>query len=439
MKNKYDTSVVFLYAMGKENLLPVDFRRKIPYSTISTWRKADYSHYLGHEFRYHFNDAFKSFELQNENKRLKSEMYALARSWITLSHILLPLIKKSNNNKGEQFKVLTTINYLKGHWGLNRTLKLLGLSKPLYYQWLLEARFQCFDSYSQLCVKRHPHQLQIKEIQKIKSILTDPETSHWPINSLQADALRKKKIVASLYSWYKYARFWGIKRKLIKKQKKTTGLVARYSNEYLHVDTTFYPLIDGKKICISFIMDNYSKMILGFHVAANNNFEIVRNSLKNALKVIATHPDQKHSYLVADGGKENHNKNLEAFISNLSKHKITKIRALKDIRFSNSPVEAIHRIIKGRYLRNRKFESIKAIRNYLMWAVEDYNMLRPHYKHQPRTPYEVYFGIPLDFDIRQRVKRAITERVKNNKCAKCLQCSGCSNINLQNNRKDWDL
>lgn len=31
MKNKYDTSAVFLYAMGKENLL-VDFRRKIPYS-----------------------------------------------------------------------------------------------------------------------------------------------------------------------------------------------------------------------------------------------------------------------------------------------------------------------------------------------------------------------------------------------------------------------
>lgn len=108
MKNKYDTSVVFLYAMGKENLLPEEFRKRILYSTISTWRKTDYSNYLGHEFRYHFNEAFKSFELQNENKRLKSEMYAIARSWINLSHILLPLIKKSNNNKEEQFKVLET-------------------------------------------------------------------------------------------------------------------------------------------------------------------------------------------------------------------------------------------------------------------------------------------------------------------------------------------
>ncbi|MBA3706795.1 MAG: DDE-type integrase/transposase/recombinase [Bacteroidetes bacterium] len=232
--------------------------------------------------------------------------------------------------------------------------------------------------------------------------------------------------MASLYSWYKYARMWGIQKKLIKKQRKTVGLIATCPNEYLHVDTTFYPLIDGKKICISFVMDNYSKMILGFHVASSNTFEIVRRSLGNALKVIATHPGQKHSYLVADGGKENHNQYIEAFIKKLSKHKITKIRALKDIRFSNSPVEAVHRTIKGRYLRNRKFESIKALRSYLKWAVEDYNVARPHYKHRPRTPHEVYFGIPLDFDIRKRVKQAIKARVKNNKCSKCVQCTGCS-------------
>jgi len=58
IKNKYDTSVVFLYAVGKENLLPAEFRKQIPYSTISSWRKADYSRYMGHEFRYFFDDAF---------------------------------------------------------------------------------------------------------------------------------------------------------------------------------------------------------------------------------------------------------------------------------------------------------------------------------------------------------------------------------------------
>ena len=141
------------------------------------------------------------------------------------------------------------------------------------------------------------------------------------------------------------------------------------------------------------------------------------------------HPDQKHSFMVTDGGKENHNKNIDEFISKLSKHKITKIRALKDIRFSNSPVEAVHRTMKGRYLRNRKFESIKALENYLKWAVNDYNKVRPHYKHRPRTPEEVYFNTALGFDIRKRVKAAIKERVKNNKCANCQQCGKCCTKN----------
>lgn len=430
MKNKYDTSVVFLYSIGKEKLLPPAFRKQIPYSTISTWRKTNFGNYLGHEYRYFFDEAFKNFEYAAEIRKMKSLLMGISRSWLSLSHIILPLVKQSNGNKELQAKILEAVHHLRNKLGLDKTLKLIGLSKPLYYQWELEARFECFDSYTQLCVKRHPQQLHVNEILRIKKMLTAPETDHWPINSIQGHALREKQLVASLYSWYKYARLWGIKKKLIKKQRKTIGLIAKAPNEYLHVDTTFYPLIDGKQICISFVMDNYSKMILGYHVAAANTFDIVRRSLANALKVVATHPHQKHSYLVADGGKENHNKYIDAFISKLSKHKITKIRALKDIRFSNSPVEAVHRTIKGRYLRNRKFESIKAVTNYLKWAVEDYNKVRPHYKHRPRTPYEVYFNIPLNFDIRKRVKKAITDRVKKNKCTNCMQCkNGCKMLN----------
>ena len=164
MKNKYDTSVIFLYAIGREHLLPHDCRKKIPYSTISTWRHTNYGNYLGHEFRYHFNDAFKSFELQQKNTQLRITLRSLARSWLTLSNIILPMVKKANNNKKAQGKILKAVDYLKQQFGLDKTLKLLGLSKPLYYQWVLEARFDCFDSYTQLCVRRHPQQLETKEI-----------------------------------------------------------------------------------------------------------------------------------------------------------------------------------------------------------------------------------------------------------------------------------
>jgi len=45
----------------------------------------------------------------------------------------------------------------------------------------------------------------------------------------------------------------------------------------------------------------------------------------------------------------------------------------------------------------------------------------------------VYFGIPLDFDVRERVKKAIKQRVSNNKCAGCKQCTmGCKQLTKNN-------
>jgi hypothetical protein len=426
MKNKYDSSVVFLYAIGKEAMLPYEFRKQIPYSTITSWRKTDYSRYLGHEFRYFFEDALSSAEITFRYAKMKKLVSSLARAWVSLSHLVVPFVKNSCEQKPNRIFVLRAINFLREQFGLDRALKLTGISKTLFYQWTLEARFECFDSYTQLCVKRHPHQLQNDEIIKIKRMLTDPETFHWPVVSVAGDALRKRQLIASLGSWYKYSKLFGIKKKLIKKQKKKVGLIATMPNEYLHVDTTFYPLMDDRMMCICFVMDNYSKMILGFHVATKNGFDVVRKTMKNALKIIEKHPDQKnkHSVLVADGGTENHNRFIDEFLSKLSKHKITKVRALKDIRFSNSPVEAIHKTIKGCYLRNRKFESMSALKKYLDWAVKDYNELRPHYKHRPRTPYEVYFNIPLKFDVTKRMKEAVQRRVRNNKCSECKQCTG---------------
>jgi hypothetical protein len=99
MRSKYDTSVI-----GKEKLLSADFRKKIPYSTISSWRKMDCSKYLGHEFRYHFNDAFKVFEMKSENARLRSLMFGISRSWLSLSYLILP--EQLQSGKRLQFKNL---------------------------------------------------------------------------------------------------------------------------------------------------------------------------------------------------------------------------------------------------------------------------------------------------------------------------------------------
>lgn len=421
MKQKYDSSVVYLYATGNEALLPKEFRQQIPYTTISTWRKIDYSTYIGNEFRYFFDEAFEGAQAKFKYRQLKRTMIAFARSWVKLSSAIKPVLRNAGKDKKLQENVLDAISYMENYLGIDKTLKLLGISKTLYLQWLLESRFDCFDSYTALCVKRHPHQLGTKEIGKIKTMLSDPEYDHWPIVSIASLALRKKQIIASLFSWYKYARIFGITKKLVKKDFKTEGLNASYPNEYLHADLTEV-YVAGQKAYIAFVMDNYSKMILGFQVGENKSFEIVKGALRKAIEVIVTHPKHDHSYLVTDGGRENHNKNIDNFIARISNHKVTKIRALKDIQFSNSPVEAVHRTMKGRYLKKRIFGSIAELSEFLEWAVNDYNKLRPHYKHAPKTPYEVYFDLPLGFDLIKRRKQAVQDRISNNKCSKCIQC-----------------
>ena len=103
-------------------------------------------------------------------------------------------------------------------------------------------------------------------------------------------------------------------------------------------------------------------------------------------------------------------------------HRVKRITALKDIEFSNSHEEAIHGTLKGRYLPKEKFYSAQEVTDHLAWAVNDYNELRPHYKHQPRTPYEVYYNIPLNFDLKARMKTAMKKRIQTNLNGKCTIC-----------------
>lgn len=76
-KRKYDTSIVMLYLMGKEHLLPHSFRKQIPFSTISSWRKVDYSYYIGHEYRFLFEDRWDVLVLQEQVTTLKRQLSAI--------------------------------------------------------------------------------------------------------------------------------------------------------------------------------------------------------------------------------------------------------------------------------------------------------------------------------------------------------------------------
>lgn len=193
-----------------------------------------------------------------------------------------------------------------------------------------------------------------------------------------------------------------------------TGLIATVPNEYWHADTTYYEIHSAKKICITFVMDNYSKMILGFAVNEKHCFALIKEALTNAVQTATRHRDCNSSYLDTDGGGEDQSDEIHQFLRTLANHKLTQLVALKDIQFSISPVEAIHRILKRRYLQNQKFRTLEELSDFLRLAVQDYNCKHSHCHLQLKTPEGAYFGIPLPFHPKQRMLEAVKQRVQKN-------------------------
>ncbi len=229
----------------------------------------------------------------------------------------------------------------------------------------------------------------------------------------------------SLSAWYKYVQLLGLKRRFIRPPDKTKGIVSTAPNQFLHVDTTFYPLPDGTKAAIVFVSDNFSKYILGWACSLRHSAQNVIEALQMAMQTIRKyHPDQLVSILVSDGGCENNALSVEEWLEITEDPKITKLIALKDIAFSNSPIEAIHKIMK-RYIRKRDPQNFQQLTHGLPDHILDYTAIRPHGSLKGYTPLEAYSlkFLSLSMDFTQKIRLARDQRVILNKAQGCKTCS----------------
>ena len=99
----------------------------------------------------------------------------------------------------------------------------------------------------------------------------------------------------------------------------------------------------------------------------------------------------------------------------------TKVIALKDISFSNSPVEAINKIMK-RYLRYFMPNTFEKLVDCLKLIVKDYNEVRPHGSLDGLTPMEAYTNatVKINFSIEKIYAKAL--RILENKKLNCTIC-----------------
>jgi len=213
-------------------------------------------------------------------------------------------------------------------------------------------------------------------------------------------------------------RGWRRPRQRVHPRKPTVGVRATQPNMAWHVDTTILKLLDGTRAHIHAVIDNFSRKILAWTVAARLEPTPTCQVLLAAGKhlVSASRP-----LLYADSGIENVN---TAVHDTLLTACLDRVLAQVDVTFSNSMIEAFWRSLKHQWLYLNSLDSLERLRALVEFYVEQHNTQMPHAAFSGQTPDEMYFGTAADLPAELAVARDLARgaRLAANRGLSCDRC-----------------
>lgn len=381
--NSYHTCIKQL---ARTNSLPTKYANSINRSTLWRWKQESNEKYLGHELSN--IEILQQFLERRESIPIINSYLKIALTFSSLIRRNTQICKLLSQNK--EILVRTILRY-RPYVKISFILRLLNLSPSVFYHWKNQVLYPCKTSAMQLCRRIYPNQLTEKETNKMKILLNSPEFKYWPVSSIAHYSRRNNILHISLATWYNYIRKLGIIRPAhTKKLKHKTGIRADHPHEIWHADITIVRCLNGMKYYVYLLMDNYSRFILNCQVAEKVSARIRLNSIRRAYQEYLIDGDGD-TLLLVDGGSENNNQCVDSYI-NSKKRSIRKLIAGKDIRFSNSMVEAQNKLIKYHYLFKHTFQDINELKKLLSWIIQDYNYRRPHHSLGGLTPFEALKG-----------------------------------------------
>jgi len=150
------------------------------------------------------------------------------------------------------------------------------------------------------------------------------------------------------------------------------GLEIKGINQVVQTDITYF-WMNGRFGYLVFIIDVYSRLIVGYH--ASSGLESVAN-MKALEMMIKLRERENLKGLIhhSDRGSQYHSKE---YLKALTDHGI-KI-SMCDKAWENAYTERINRTIKNEYLRHRKIDSLEKLRKNMDIDVKAYNTDRPHW------------------------------------------------------------
>jgi putative transposase len=206
--------------------------------------------------------------------------------------------------------------------------------------------------------------------------------------------------------------------------KPSLAATAKKNLKCYSANSSLYKTLDNITAYIYILLDNVSRFILNWKVfpylSDKESLSMVKEAFRKYLTPFCH--DSEETMLVVDGGPENNNSNIDAFV-NQELIPIRKLIAQKDIKFSNSMVEAFNKTLKYRHLFPHSITDYKSLVKHLKKCIPEYNMVRPHCAHKYLTPAQVYFNKEIDLKkIRNQLEEARKRRIIENRKVKCAVC-----------------
>ncbi|EKR19959.1 integrase core domain protein [Leptospira interrogans serovar Grippotyphosa str. UI 12769] len=418
-KNSYHTALVLKAQLG---MLSKSERSRIPNSTFSDWKKRNLSLVVGftEDDPVHFkDDVYRKISESKAFKKTLSALLLVFQFYFSLTENMRGKRRIWSEQKKNIVSIVSRISPL---IGIKAACKLLKISSQRFYRWKNEVH--CFTSTFNLCRKLHPKQLTSKEQTIIAKYLKKPELQHWPLRSVFYQMLNDSQAFMNLSTFYKYVRVLRPDFKRFQKPKQKIGIRASSPLTLLHMDTTILRVQDGSKAYIHFIMDNFSRTILGWKASLEWNAKNTVSNLKEVCEKFNLF--HKPIRLLCDDGSENQG-DVNGFLDQPNLF-IEKLIAQVNISYSNSMIEAVNKKMKYEFLFPKNPASFEEVSNILKDAVPEYNS-RPSGVLFGFSPNQVLNGdIPDKHRFIEQIKEAAAKRPKINKQGFCDPCSDQSTI-----------
>ena len=294
------------------------------------------------------------------------------------------------------------------------------MSPSRYHEWRRAERGCELDDQSS-CPRSTPTRLTTEEILTIKEMVESPEYRHVPTGRLAILAQRLGRVCAAPGTWYRLVRerAWRRPRTRVHPAKPKDGVRAAEPDELWHVDMTVIRLLDGTKVYLHAIIDNFSRRILAWRVTDGFTVATTVAILQDAVRGAVTRDESPT--LVADAGVENVNAGVDGLIES---GMLSRVLALRDVTFSNSMIEAWWRTLKHQWLFLNTLDSATTVRRLVAFYVAAHNGEIPHSAFRGQTPDEMYYarghGVPEQIEAAKKQARAA--RLQANGAASCGNC-----------------